>query len=113
MPPQVIGVFQSADAAARARADLVRRGVALERIAMSADFSHDAIAAEAPGQSVNQLAEHRTDFPEGSDADVVRSGTCALTVKPKSDAELNLVRDVLLHEGGRLQPGPAARTPLG
>jgi hypothetical protein len=114
MPPSVVGVFASADAAARARADLVRRGVALERITMSAHLTEDGIAAEAPGQSYsNQPGQPRTDFPEGSDADVVRTGACALTVQPESAAEMELARGVLLGEGARLQPGAAASTPLG
>ena len=61
----VVGVFESVAAAEQARGTLLRAGMPESRIALSANFTDDAIAAEVPGQSFeNQPGQCAPEKPE-------------------------------------------------
>jgi hypothetical protein len=107
-----IGVFDSAASAEKARAALLRAGVALERVAVSQELTSDAIAAEAPGQSYEHQTRRGSDRPapgeQSSDTDrarynsAIRTGACVVTVAIDSSGECRRVRDLMRSEGARI-----------
>jgi hypothetical protein len=112
MDHRVIAVFASEAEALRARAALMTAGMDESAVAMSADLTSDAIAAEAPGQAYeNQGTERgggllrsiKTAFTSGADTDTaearliadVQRGSVVLTVGPLSEDEVERVTAIL------------------
>jgi hypothetical protein len=106
-----VGIFESVNAAEKARDELLRSGVSAERIAVSANLTDDDIASEAPGQSY----EHQTyTGSDGADThrarygDAVRTGACVLSVASRSGGDCRQLQLLMRREGARItmeQPG--------
>lgn len=95
----IVAVFDSVGAAEGARTRLLQAGVPERRIAVSADLTHDGIAAEAPGQAFeNQPGQPRAEKEAGRYADAVRSGACVVSVLARSDEEGHYVEELLRAE---------------
>lgn len=92
----VAAVFASQGAAEQARACLMDAGVAADHIALSANFTADGIAAEAPGQSFsNQPGQGGEVEPTEAYADAARAGTCVVRVDAESDADERSIEGIM------------------
>jgi hypothetical protein len=105
----VVGIYSSMARARLAQEALIEEGMPEGRISISIDMSHDAIAAEAPGQSyVNQPSDRREGGWFGSRRraegrsepapgllDAAESGTCAVTADARSPEEADRVHEVM------------------
>jgi hypothetical protein len=95
----VVAVFDSVGAAESARNRLLQAGVPEKRIAVSADLTHDGIAAEAPGQAYeNQPGQPATEKKAGRYGEAVRGGACVVSVLARSDEESSYVEELLRGE---------------
>lgn len=98
----VVGIFGSLSAAESARAELMAAGIARHRIALSANLTEDAIAAEAPGQSYEnqQWTADEADSRRARFHDEVVGAACVVSVA--SDArDRERIAEVLRRRGAR------------
>jgi hypothetical protein len=98
----VVGVFPDADAAERARRELIHAGFTEARIVASAPLTGDDIAAEAPGQSFeNQPGQPPEDSAAARCAGAVRTGACILNVEIDSITEGVSIEQLMRRSGAR------------
>lgn len=99
----IVGIFRSRSAAESARAELIEAGIAGHRIALSANLTEDAIAAEAPGQSYENQSYWTADEADTRRArfhDEVVGAACVVSVA--SDArDRERIAEVLKRKGAR------------
>lgn len=99
----VVGIFGSLSAAESARAALLEAGIARHRIAVSANLTDDAIAAEAPGQSYENQSYWADDEAGTRRArfhDEVVGAACVVSVA--SDArDRERIAELLRRRGAR------------
>lgn len=91
----VVGVFESVAAAEDARGVLLQEGVPESRIALSANLTEDAIAAETPGQSFENQPGQPADPKTARYGQAVRGGACVVSVFTRSEEEKQYVEQLL------------------
>jgi hypothetical protein len=100
-----VGVFESVNAAEKARTELVRSGVTEDRIALSGNHTDDDIASEAPGQSYEHQTYGGSDTTDSHRArygEAVRTGACVLSVASSSVGDCRQLLRLMKREGARV-----------
>ena len=95
----IAALFDSLEAAARAKTALVESGVAQGRLCVSRCITEDGVAAEAPGQPY----ENQTDEDPASArfTEAVLGAGCVLSVRVSSKQEIALAAALLRNNGAR------------
>lgn len=100
-----VGIFDSVNAAERAKSELLRSGVSADRIALSGNLTDDDIAAEAPGQSYEHQTYGGSDEADSQRArygEAVRTGACVLSVASTSVGDCRQLQQLMKREGARV-----------
>jgi hypothetical protein len=109
MTQRISAVFDTLEAAQRARAGLLEHGIGAERIGLSTSLTDDGIAGEAPGHTYeNQPGQSRSDSAAARYGSAMRSGGCVLTVAADSDADRKRIAALMAARGARHVAVPPA-----